>query len=343
MFHLRKKSVDDLLRGTYLELLRKAGTEVVSSKGRSLETFGAALELTNPRCRLSRSMGRSRIFSALGEFLWYVSGSNAIEQIEYYISGYSSFSDDVDKKTANGAYGPRIFSVIDEFGISPWGNALSLLKNPERRETRNAVIVVPAPRDFIAKTKDRPCTCSLQFVVRRNQLHLHVHMRSNDAYLGMPHDFFSFTMLQELAAREVGVGIGTYIHTVGSLHLYADPDPDNFDHRADAQKYIDEGLYSNTPMPPMPHGDQWPHIEAVLESEAEIRSGNLDFFPSKRLPPYWQDLLTLLRIYGCSKHLKGTEEEKIDAVVRGYLASLHHSEYQLYVLDRLQRKPAAEI
>lgn len=30
MFHLRKKSIDDLLRGTYLELLRKAGAEVLS-------------------------------------------------------------------------------------------------------------------------------------------------------------------------------------------------------------------------------------------------------------------------------------------------------------------------
>lgn len=245
MFHLRKKSIDDLLRGTYLELLRKAGTEVLSSKGRSLETFGAALELTNPRCRLSRSIGRSRIFSALGEFLWYVSGSNSIDQIEYYIKGYSDFSDDPDKKTANGAYGPRIFSVADGFEVSQWENVMSRLKNPERQETRNAVIVIPAPRDFIAKTNDRPCTCSLQFVVRRNQLHLHVHMRSNDAYLGMPHDFFSFTMLQELAAREVRVGIGTYIHTVGSLHIYADPE--KFDHRQDAQKYIDEGLPLSPP------------------------------------------------------------------------------------------------
>lgn len=339
MFHLRKKSIDDLLRGTYLELLQKAGAEVLSSKGRSLETFGAALELTDPRCRLSRSIGRSRIFSALGEFLWYVSGSNSIDHIEYYIRDYSAISDDPNKETANGAYGPRLFSVVDGFEISQWQNVMSRLKNPKSRGTRNAVIVIPGPRDFIVKTKDRPCTCSLQFVVRRNRLHLHVHMRSNDAYLGMPHDFFSFTMLQELAAREVGVGIGTYIHTVGSLHIYADPE--NLDHRPDAQKYIDEGLYSNTPMPPMPQGDQWAYLKHVLEAEAEIRGGNLDFIPAKSLPAYWLDLLALLRIYGCSKHLKEREEAERDEKVKRYLESLHHREYDLYVLDRLQRNPAA--
>lgn len=333
MFHQRKKSIDDLLRATYLELLRKAGTEVVSSKGRSLEVFGAALELTNPRCRISRSIGRSRLFSALGEFLWYVSGSDCVAQIEYYIKGYSEFSDDPDKKTTNGAYGPRIFSVVDGFEVSQWENMMSRLKSPKHRETRNAVIVIPAPRDFIAKTKDRPCTCSLQFVVRRNRLHLHVHMRSNDAYLGMPHDFFSFTMLQELAAREVGVGIGTYIHTVGSLHLYADPA--ELDHRKDAQKYIDEGLYADIPMPPMPQGNQWPYLKSLLKAEVEIRNGNLDFVPEAVLPPYWMDLLTLLRIYGCSKHLKDCDESKREEIVKGYLSGIHHSEYNLYVLDRL--------
>lgn len=339
MFHLRKKSIDDLLRGTYLELLRKAGSEVLSSKGRSLETFGAVLELTDPRCRLSRSIGRSRIFSALGEFLWYVSGSNSIDQIEYYIKGYSEISDDPDKKTVNGAYGPRIFSAVEGFEVSQWDNVMSILKNPERRGTRNAVIVIPSPRDFIIKTKDRPCTCSLQFVVRRNQLHLHVHMRSNDAYFGMPHDIFSFTMLQELAAREVGVGIGTYIHTVGSLHIYADPE--KLDHRQDAQKYIDEGLYSNTPMPQMPQGDQWTNIRMILEAEAEIRNGNLDFLPKADLPPYWLDLLALLRVYGCFKHLGEASESERERIVRGYLSGLHHGEYNLYILDRLQRAPIA--
>ncbi len=339
MFHLRKSSIDDLLRGTYLELLNKAGAEVLSSKGRSLETFGAALELTNPRCRLSRSIARSRIFSALGEFLWYLSGSDSIDHIEYYIKGYSEFSDDPEMKTANGAYGPRIFSGVDEFEVSQWEKVMSRLKNPERRETRNAVIVIPKPRDFIAKTKDRPCTCSLQFVVRRNRLHLHVHMRSNDAYLGMPHDFFAFTMLQELAAREVGVGVGSYIHTVGSLHIYADPK--KLDHRKDAQAYIDEGLYSKKPMPPMPEGDQWSNVRLVLQAEAEIRMGNLDYTPAEKLPPYWLDLLTLLRVYGCSKHMGELSVSQRDEIVGKYLSNLHHNEYRLYILDRLQRPSAA--
>jgi thymidylate synthase len=33
-------------------------------------------------------------------------------------------------------------------------------------------------------------------------------MRSNDAYLGLPHDVFCFTMLQEIIARSLGREIG---------------------------------------------------------------------------------------------------------------------------------------
>ena len=47
-----------------------------------------------------------------------------------------------------------------------------------------------------------------------------VHMRSNDAYIGLAHDVFAFTFMQEIVARDVGLDLGTYTHSVGSLHLY---------------------------------------------------------------------------------------------------------------------------
>lgn len=37
-------------------------------------------------------------------------------------------------------------------------------------------------------------------------------MRSNDAYLGFPHDVFFFTMIQELVARSLGIRVGDYHH-----------------------------------------------------------------------------------------------------------------------------------
>ena len=45
-------------------------------------------------------------------------------------------------------------------------------------------------------------------------------MRSNDIWFGLPYDIFQFTSLQILLSMELGVGIGTYTHICGSLHLY---------------------------------------------------------------------------------------------------------------------------
>ena len=63
-------------------------------------------------------------------------------------------------------------------------------------------------------------------------------MRSNDAFLGLPHDFFSFTMIQEVLARTVNLEIGVYKHVVGSLHLYEE----NIEQ---AEQFITEGWQSD--------------------------------------------------------------------------------------------------
>src|SRR5207247_7673262 len=97
--------------------------------------------------------------------------------------------------------------------------------------------------------KDIPCTCTLQFMIRKDRLYLFTNMRSNDAFLGMAHDIFCFTMLQEIVARDLSIDIGTYKHSVGSFHLYETS-------VNSAKGYLSEGWQpTDTAMPPMPIGD----------------------------------------------------------------------------------------
>jgi thymidylate synthase len=158
-------------------------------------------------------------------------------------------------------------------------------------------------------------------------------MRSNDVFLGLPHDLFAFTMLQEIAARELGVEPGTYQHSVGSLHLY--DDTEELKARTNAQKYVNEGLHDIVPMPPMPLGDPWPAIRQVLEAERQIREGNPDYEPPAGLDPYWQDLIILLRVSALGKFRHGEGAEEL-------LARLNHGGFRLYVLDRIAKKKVAE-
>ena len=45
-------------------------------------------------------------------------------------------------------------------------------------------------------------------------------MRSNDLWFGFPFDVFQFTCLQVYLAMKLNIGICSYTHIAGSLHLY---------------------------------------------------------------------------------------------------------------------------
>ena len=105
-YHFKAATVDDLMHDA-IETLRSDGTNVSPTKGACSEIIAASLELTNPRARVSRSASRGRLFSALGELCWYLSGSARTEDIAYYINYYRRFDED---GVIFGGYGPRLLS-----------------------------------------------------------------------------------------------------------------------------------------------------------------------------------------------------------------------------------------
>src|ERR1700724_2138509 len=204
--------LDDLLRKVFPKLL--ASTNHISATRKSArELTGVLLELERPLARLSRSETRGRPFSSLGEFLWYLSRDNRLDFIRYYIPDYDNETE--DGETVYGGYGPRMFRQRGQDQIR---NVITQLRdNPT---SRRAVIQIFNAEDIERRHTEIPCTCTLQFFIRRNRLHMLTTMRSNDAYIGLPHDIFCFTMLQEVVARALDRDVGYYRHFVGSMHLY---------------------------------------------------------------------------------------------------------------------------
>ena len=208
------KTLDDLLRSTFRAII-KYGIRISPSKGPNSEIFGVLLEFRQPTARLSRTETRGTVFSCLGESLWYLSKNNSLEFVRYYILEYEKFS--YDRRTLYGAYGPRLFFMRENVGRI--ANVIRLLK--KKRNTRQAVIQIFNAEDIIDDHKDVPCTCTIQFVIRNKRLHAVTYMRSNDAFLGLPHDVFAFTFLQKIIARSVGVQLGTYatLNSVGNVSV----------------------------------------------------------------------------------------------------------------------------
>lgn len=148
---------------------------------------------------------------AVGELAWYLSGSNRVQDISQFSKVWEKLSD--DGETNNSAYGWRIFS---KFGFDQWEYVKELIRKDPN--TRQAVIHIKDADN--KQTKDTPCTVYLQFLLRGGKLNLSVHMRSNDIWMGVPYDMFSFCFLQVKMAMELGVEVGQYTHYAGSLHLY---------------------------------------------------------------------------------------------------------------------------
>lgn len=177
------------------------------------EVINAITVINDPtRNIVTSDIRKMPIRYAVGELLWYLSGSNKLSDIKQFSKAWDNLSD--DGETVNSAYGYRIF---EKFGFNQWEHVKELLwKDPNSRQ---AVIHIKEPNPI--PTKDLPCTVCLQYLIRNNKLYATTYMRSNDIWLGFPYDVFTFTCLQMKLAMELGVEVGTYTHIAGSLHLYS--------------------------------------------------------------------------------------------------------------------------
>jgi thymidylate synthase len=309
---LIEDSLDDLLRAA-IEAVLERGEHVSPTKGPNLELRGVTLQLTNPCARLSRSESRGKVISALGELLWYLSGSNATDQITHYIPQYSRYD---EGGIVFGAYGPRLRGDTDQLT-----SVVDLLR--ERPSTRQAVIQIFDAADLLEPHKDVPCTCTLQFLNREAGLDLIVYMRSNDVFIGLPHDVFCFSMIQELVARSIAVDVGQYIHVAGSLHLYDDK-------AEDARRFLAEGYFDTNEMPPMPDLDPMAAVAEILAVEEKLRSGSDPLSVALPSNDYWGDLARLLVAFELD--LAGRRDE-----IASVVGQMSTDVYRVHVEDRLDR------
>jgi Thymidylate synthase len=291
MSYLRQETLDDLMRDA-LEAVLKHGRRVHASRGWCTEITGVMLELTDVRARLSRTETKGTPFSALGEFCWYLSGRSDFASIAYYLPRAYDLEKDVesDGVTISGAYGPRLIGAGEQGQLERVVGMLS-----QKATTRQAVLQIFDADDLSSNQRDVPCTCTLQFLNRDGALELVTYMRSNDAYKGLPHDIFCFTLLQEWIATRLGVEVGSYKHAVGSLHVYDE-------HVEKAHQYLAEGFQSRqSPMPSMPREAPERAMAALLEAEEALRNDPPDFARAAQLEAvldgYWADLIRLLRVF----------------------------------------------
>lgn len=178
---------------------------------------GCIIDMKHPIVNVkNRKLGAAFLF---GEAAWILSGRNDVTSIQPFSKRISDFSD--DGIFFRGAYGPQIIQQL------PY-----ILECFTDIYTRQAVISIwkPSPPN----SKDIPCTIDVHFMVRGGLLHTFVHMRSSDCWLGVPYDWFNFSMLSywvmlminERRSEHGALDLGFLHFCANSQHIYDTNMPD---------------------------------------------------------------------------------------------------------------------
>jgi len=247
------------------------------------------------------------------EALWYLSGRDDLAMIGHYAPRLRSFSTDGQRLTGT-AYGPRLFGPGSDTA-SQFDQIIALLRADP--DTKRAAMVVMQPGELADPANpDVACTLALHLILRGGALHMTALMRANDTVTGLLCDVFSFTFIQEYAARLLGAKVGTYTHHAGSMHI-------NLPDLAKARAIVREATDTAPPRFPaaaMPAG-HLDDLAEVLAWEQALRVNQRAATPSDPdlagLHPYWKQIVMLFEAHRQITHHPG------DTVDGATLAALH--------------------
>jgi len=258
----------------------------------TFETIGVGFCLTDPLARIPDFPQRHwSLPLAIGELCWHIRASDSLAELSYYLPKWEDYSDD-GLFVRGSCYGKKAFSKTGS--KSQWETARDILLADE--SSRRAIIVFDHTISSDVDTLDKSCLTSMQFLIRENRLHALCSMRSNDVFIGLPYDVFSFTMFQELMANDLGIELGNYYHFAGSFHLYErDVDRALLSYNSDGRDN-----FVGIPMKRMPK-DSGINEFIILEEEIRLHGSckGLD-----KLNRYWDDFARTLLRFGQKRKIK---------------------------------------
>lgn len=108
-------------------------------------------------------------------------------------------------QTRNGETIDQIKDVIETIKSNP--------------DSRRMIVTAWNPED-VPLSALPPCHTLFQFYVNDGKLSCQLYQRSADVFLGVPFNIASYALLTHMIARETGLEVGEFVHTLGDAHIY---------------------------------------------------------------------------------------------------------------------------
>ena len=156
--------------------------------------------------------------SVIYELLWFINGDSNIEFLNKNgVSIWDEWAD--DSGNLGRIYGVqwRSWKKNGNKHVDQLKNLMESLKNNpnSRRHIISAWNV-----GEIEEMALPPCHCLFQFYLANNKLSCQLYQRSADAFLGVPFNIASYSLLVHMIAHVLNYEVGDFVYTVGDLHLY---------------------------------------------------------------------------------------------------------------------------
>ena len=206
----------------YLDLLRRILDE---GEGKGDRTGTGTLSVFGHQMRFDLAEGFPAVTtkkvhwpSVIHELLWFLSGDTNIEYLkENKVRIWNEWADE------NGDLGPvygklwRFWESNDGRVIDQIEGAIDLIKNnPQSRR----IIVSAWNVGELDEMALMPCHAFFQFYVNEGRLSCNLYQRSADAFLGVPFNISSYSLLTCMIAQVCGLEPGEFVWTGGDCHLY---------------------------------------------------------------------------------------------------------------------------
>src|SRR5690554_1783372 len=234
----------------YLDFLRHIKTKGIKKDDRTktgtISVFGYQMRFDLKEGFPLLTTKRVHLKSIIHELLWFISGETNIKYlVDNGVRIWNEWPYEKYKKSSD-YQGETIDEYVEKIKADPefakkWGDLgpvygrqwrhfegkdkvvdqiAKVIHEIKTNPNSRRLIVNSWHAAYVEEMALPPCHMMFQFYVHDNKLSCQLYQRSADAFLGVPFNIASYSLLTMMVAKICNLEFGEFIHTMGDAHIY---------------------------------------------------------------------------------------------------------------------------